>query len=217
GPGLALAQQVRVFALRTIAEADAQIACWDAKYTYKLWRPVTAIRAADPDGNPATAPDATWTPLLVTPNFPSYTSAHSTLSAAAAGVLTDLFGSDSHFTVTANGLPGVTRSFDSFEAAAAEAGRGRIYGGGPHPVANANGQAVGAEVAGYVVGGFLKPRGDEGDQVTGAAGSAVSAGVTPPSPVLLGPPAGAIQLAGPASALAGTGSPVTAAPRPTAP
>src|SRR5205807_101264 len=98
--GLSLVQDARLFALLNIAEADAQIACWDAKYTYNLWRPVTAIRAADTDGNPDTDPDATWASLLTTPNFPSYTSAHSTLSAAAAGVLTDLFGPSFRFTVS---------------------------------------------------------------------------------------------------------------------
>jgi membrane-associated phospholipid phosphatase len=159
--GLSLVQDARLFALLNIAEADAHIACWDAKYTYNLWRPVTAIRAADTDGNPDTEPDATWTPLLVTPNFPSYTSAHSTLSGAAAEVLTALFGPDHHFTVGADGLPGVTRSFDSFAAAAAEAGRSRIYGGIHYTFDNVNGLAVGAEVADYVVGGFLNPRNDD--------------------------------------------------------
>src|SRR5262245_41737049 len=107
--GLGLVQDARVFALLNIAMADAHISCWDAKYAYNLWRPVTAIRAADTDGNPDTEPDATWTPLLVTPNFPSYTSAHSTLSAAAAGVLTALFGANYSFTVGAESVP-YTRS-----------------------------------------------------------------------------------------------------------
>jgi hypothetical protein len=160
--GLSLAQEARVFALLNIAEADAQIACWDAKYTYNLWRPVTAIRAADTDGNDATDPDSTWTPLLTTPNFPSYVSAHSTLSAAAAGVLTALFGNSYHFSVGSEGLPGVTRSFDSFESAAAEAGQSRIYGGIHYQFDNQNGQQVGAEVADYVVSGLLKPM-DVGD------------------------------------------------------
>jgi membrane-associated phospholipid phosphatase len=166
--GLNLVQDARLFALLNIAEADAQIACWDAKYAYNLWRPVTAIRAADADGNPATDPDATWTPLLTTPNFPSYTSAHSTLSGAAAGVLTALFGDSYHFTVTAESVP-YTRSFESFEAAAAEAGRSRIYGGIHYTFDNVNGLAVGAEVADYVVGGFLKPREDDGDDQLRAA------------------------------------------------
>ena len=167
--GLSLVQDARLFALLNITEADAQIACWDAKYTYNLWRPVTAIRAADTDGNPATDPDSTWTPLLTTPNFPSYTSAHSTLSGAAAGVLTALFGDSYHFTVTADGLPGVTRSFDSFGAAAAEAGQSRIYGGIHYQFDNVAGQQLGRTVAGYVVDHVLKPRGNDGDDQLRAA------------------------------------------------
>lgn len=167
--GLSLDQDARLFALLNIAEADAQIACWDAKYTYNLWRPVTAIRAADTDGNPDTDPDATWTPLLTTPNFPSYTSAHSTLSAAAAGVLTALFGSDYHFSVGSESLPGVTRSFDSFGAAAREAGRSRIYGGIHYTFDNVNGQSVGGKVADFVVGNFLTPRSDGDDDWLQAA------------------------------------------------
>src|SRR5204863_338804 len=124
---------------------------------------------------PDTDPDATWAPLLVTPNFPSYTSAHSTLSAAAAGVLTALFGDTYHFTVGAEGLPGVIRSFDSFGAAAAEAGRSRIYGGIHYTFDSATGLAVGGEVADYVMGGFLKSRHDGGDQVADAAGAVLTA------------------------------------------
>ena len=118
--GLSLASNARLFALLNIATADALISCWDTKYTYNFWRPVTAIRAADTDGNPGTAPDAGWTPLLVTPNFPSYTSAHSTVSSAAVEVLTVLIGHHYHFTVGAESVS-YTRSFDSFEAAAAGA------------------------------------------------------------------------------------------------
>ena len=165
--GLSLVSDARLFALLNIATADALISCWDAKYAYNLWRPVTAIRAADTDGNPDTEPDATWTPLLATPNFPSYTSAHSTVSAAAAGVLTALFGADYHFTVGSEGLPGVTRSFDSFDAAAAEAGRSRIYGGIHYQFDNVTGLAAGAAVADYVVDGFLKPRDDGRRPVAG--------------------------------------------------
>src|SRR5262249_23558302 len=103
---------------------------------------------------------------------PSYTSAHSTGSAAAAGVLTALFGPDHHFTVAAESLPGVTRSFDSFGAAAAEAGQSRIYGGIHYQFDNAAAQQVGRSVADYVVGGFLQPRADDGDDQLRAAGAA---------------------------------------------
>src|SRR5262249_51358206 len=136
--GLGVVQDARLFALLNVATADAIISCWDAKYAYSFWRPVTAIGAADTDGNPDTEPDASWTPLLVPPNFPSYVSAHSTVSAAAAGVLTALFGDEYHFSVGAESLPGVTRSFDSFGAAAAEAGQSRIYGGIHYSFDNVN-------------------------------------------------------------------------------
>lgn len=172
---LSLAGEARLFALLNIATVDAGISCWDAKYAYNLWRPVTAIGAADTDGNTDTEPDATWAPLLVTPPFPSYTSAHSTVSAAAAGVLTALFGSNYHFTVTAEGVT-YTRSFDSFGAAAAEAGRSRIYGGIHYTFDNLNALAAGGKVADYVVNNFLKPRdGDEDEQLRVAA--------APPAPI----------------------------------
>src|SRR5262245_30862612 len=90
--GNSLVQNARLFALLNVAEADAAIAIWDAKYTYNFWRPVTAIRAADTDGNPATDPDPGWTPLLVTPNHPSYVSGHTGVCAAAAAALAAFFG-----------------------------------------------------------------------------------------------------------------------------
>jgi membrane-associated phospholipid phosphatase len=167
--GLGLVSEAHLFALLNIATADALISCWDAKYAYSFWRPVTAIRAADTDGNPDTEPDTSWSPLLVTPNFPSYTSAHSTVSGAAAEVLTAEFGDHYQFTVSAVSVS-YTRSFDSFEAAAAEAGRSRIYGGIHYTFDNINGLAVGGEVADYVIASVLKPR-DDGDdeQLTAAA------------------------------------------------
>ena len=84
--GLTLAENARLFALLNVAMADAAIACWDCKYHFNFWRPVQAIREADRDGNPETAPDPDWEPLLPTPPFPAYTSGHSSFSAAAATV-----------------------------------------------------------------------------------------------------------------------------------
>jgi hypothetical protein len=168
--GLSLVSEARLFALLNIATADAGISCWDAKYEYNLWRPVTAIRAADTDGNDATAADATWSPLLVTPNFPSYTSAHSTVSAAAAGVLSALFGPTYQFTVTADSQPGLTRSFSRFDAAATEAGLSRIYGGIHFRFDSTAALESGARLGEYVANGFMKPHDDDGDdQLLGAA------------------------------------------------
>src|SRR4051812_28550653 len=81
--------------LHSAPMADAQISGWDTKYTYNFVRPVTAIRNAANDGNPETEADAGWTPLLGTPGHPSYMSAHSSISSAAAAVLGDFFCDDS--------------------------------------------------------------------------------------------------------------------------
>jgi hypothetical protein len=143
-----LAKDARVFALLDIALADAGIACWDAKYTYNFWRPITAIQ---------TTADPSWTPLLVTPAFPSYFSGHSTFSAAAATVLSSIYGPNTAFTTSSDALPGVTRSFPSFQAAAEEAGMSRIYGGIHYSFDNQAGLAVGQQVGNYVLQHELLP------------------------------------------------------------
>ena len=74
--GTSLSQNARIFALLNVTGADAAIACWDTKFTYNTWRPVTAIRAADSDGNPDTDADPTWSSFVVTPPFPEYVSGH---------------------------------------------------------------------------------------------------------------------------------------------
>jgi membrane-associated phospholipid phosphatase len=138
--GTGLLETARTLALLNIAMADAGIASWEAKYHYDVWRPADAIRQADQDGNAETQGDPTWIPLLKTPPFPAYTSGHSTFSGAASTVLTHLFGSDVPFESTSDGHLAaeqrpldpaqiVTRRFNSFEAAAEEAGLSRIYGG----------------------------------------------------------------------------------------
>ena len=76
----------RAFALGT-ADADALIACWRSKYDENYWRPITATREADTDGNPTTAPDPGWTPLLATSPYPDYPSGHACITGAATGVL----------------------------------------------------------------------------------------------------------------------------------
>jgi membrane-associated phospholipid phosphatase len=141
----------RTFALLDLGLADATIALYDAKYTYRLWRPISAIRLADTDGNPLTNTDPSWTPLATTPPDPSYPGAHSTLSAAAAAVLTALYGDDVSFTVTSPTLPGVTRSFDNFHAAATEAGLSRIYAGIHTRLDHQAGLTLGSQVGRYTL------------------------------------------------------------------
>jgi hypothetical protein len=126
--GLGLWESARLLAALNFALADATISVYAAKYVYNFWRPITAIRAADVDGNPDTNADPEWTSLLSANNHPEYPSAHSYQAAAAAEVLAATFG-DVQFSIGSVTLPEVTRSFDSFSQAAAEIGESRIYGG----------------------------------------------------------------------------------------
>ncbi|HWE22685.1 MAG TPA: vanadium-dependent haloperoxidase, partial [Myxococcales bacterium] len=107
--GLTTARNARLFALLNLAIADSVIAMYDAKYTYNFWRPVTAIRAADTDGNPKTDADPNWLPEVgKTAPDPSYPGAHAVISAAAAAVLTDVLGTEpAKFSATSEVLPGV--------------------------------------------------------------------------------------------------------------
>lgn len=157
--GNTLVQNARLFALLDLTAADAAIACWDAKYTYNFWRPVTAIRAADTDSNPDTEADPNWTPLFPTPSHPSYPSGHSTVSGGSAVVLASFFGSDAiPFTLSFEGLPGVARSFAGFKEAEIEAGMARIWAGIHYRFDIDAGQPIGEAVGAYVFQNFLQPR-----------------------------------------------------------
>jgi hypothetical protein len=193
--GNSLAENARLFALLNVAQADAYFTVWDAKYTYNFWRPVTAIRA-DTDGNPDTSPDPGWTPLLVTPNHPSYVSGHSGHSAAAAAVLAAFFGTDAVcFSLTSDSLPGgVTRSFDSFSAAVREVSDARVYAGIHWRFDVAAGEALGAEVGNYVVSHCLLPwgQGDRGDHLRAAAAAPAAGNTSLPADPVQSPVAGAL-------------------------
>ncbi len=152
--GNSIGENARLFARLNLALADAAIAAWDAKYAYSSWRPVTAIQNGDLDGNDLTTGESAWTPFLITPPFPEYISGHSTFSSAAAAILTATFGDNLAFTTNSPGLPGVTRSFASFTAAAQEAGQSRIYGGIHFQFGNQDGLAVGRAVANHVLARF---------------------------------------------------------------
>lgn len=156
---LSMVENARLFALLNIAMADAAIVAWDCKYAYNFWRPITAIRNGDLDGNDATEKDATWESFIVTPPFPDYTSGHSTFSGSAATVLALYFGSDAiPFTTLSEDLPGVSRSFISFSQAAEEAGMSRIFGGIHYMAANVAGLDSGASLGEYVVQNYLRSK-----------------------------------------------------------
>jgi hypothetical protein len=146
-----MSQTARLLALVNLGMADAIIGCWDAKYTYSTWRPITAIQLADTDGNNNTPADPSWTPLITTPAFPEYPSAHSCVSAAAARILSQTFGEETSFNVVSNAMAGVTRTFHSFSAALAEVENARVFGGIHFRTACVDGTALGFAVGDYVI------------------------------------------------------------------
>jgi hypothetical protein len=147
-----LFQSARTFAALNLAFADSAIAFYDAKYAYRLWRPITAIRAAATDGNPGTTADPAWTPLSATAPDPSYPGAHATVSAAGARVLAAFFHDRGHVIVTSPTLPGAVRSFPSLTAAAQEASASRILNGNHTRLDEAAGERLGRDVAARVLG-----------------------------------------------------------------
>lgn len=161
------AQNARLFALVGIALADAAIVAWDAKYNtpVDLWRPVSAIRLADTDGNDATAADPDWRPLSSdkggnswTPPFPAYISGHATFAGAWAGVLRQYFRTDAiTFSATTDDSyeGGVTRRFHTLSAAADENAISRIYLGVHYRWDAEQGLAAGEALARHVTGAYL--------------------------------------------------------------
>jgi hypothetical protein len=131
----------RLFAVLNLSFADSTIAFYDAKYHYQLWRPVTAIRKTDP----------TWTPQAVTALDPSYPSAHGVISGDGAAVLSAFFGNQDHIRVTSGVLPGVVRSFASYNDVATEAGLSRIYAGQHTRIEIEVGADLGHNVAQFVL------------------------------------------------------------------
>ena len=152
---LSLTENAHLFALLNVTMADAAIACWDSKYRYVFWRPITAIRLGDTDGNASTVPDPEWIPWLDalppgTPAHPEYPSGHSTVSGSAAYILADAFGENTAFSVTSEIRPGTTRSFPNFSAATAEIADARVFGGIHFRTSCVRGDALGQSVAAYV-------------------------------------------------------------------
>src|SRR5947209_7965283 len=131
----------RLFAVLNLSLADSTIAFYDAKYHYQLWRPITAIREADP----------TWTPLVVTALDPAYPAAHAVISADAATVLSAFFGNQDHIRATSDVLPGVVASYTSYSDIATEAGLSRIYAGNHTRIEVDAGYTLGNNVAQFVL------------------------------------------------------------------
>lgn len=145
-------EAARDFALMNVAGADARIACWDAKYAFNFWRPVTAVQHADEDGNPRTDADPGWTPLVATPNFPEYVSGHTAGSGAMATILTLLFDDDPGvpFTATSATNPGFERRWTTFSEGVREVIDARVFAGIHFRSSDERGAHLGRQVARFV-------------------------------------------------------------------
>lgn len=153
------AENARLFALLNISMHDALQTTFASKFQYGLWRPVTAIRRADEDGNPDTEPDVNWSSLLGNPPYPSYAGNHAAIGTSQATILALFFGRDDiPFQHTWEGAGGATRSYPGFAAMANEEERSRVYGGIHFTFDQIAGQSVGRNVANYVFQNFMKPR-----------------------------------------------------------
>jgi hypothetical protein len=128
--GKSLSENARAFALLNIAISDGAVATFDTKYTYNFWRPETAIRSGDLEGNRTTDPDPAFGPFISTPCFPGYPSAHGTLSSAAREVLERLYGARRHSIIVSNpAVPGIALKYSKLKEITEDISDARVYGG----------------------------------------------------------------------------------------
>jgi hypothetical protein len=157
-----LVDSARFMAAFAAAMTDAYIAVFDAKYHYEFWRPITAIRNGDIDGNPATEIDPSWQPLDATPMHPEYPCAHCLLSGAAAAVIESYggLGEVREISLTSPTAPGITHRWSSLEAFTNEVANARIWAGFHYRSSGRVGTAMGREVGRYVAANFTQtPKG----------------------------------------------------------
>lgn len=147
--GMSNRRSARYLAVADLAAADAVIGAWDAKYFYGFWRPVTAIRLADTDGNPQTTADPTWTPLLVTPPFPDYLSGHTTVIGAITSALASLDDTDRVDLNLNSSVTGTTRHYEMGATLNQEGIGARIRGGIHFRTADEVGSAVGSKIGAW--------------------------------------------------------------------
>jgi hypothetical protein len=155
---LETAQSARFFAMLHVALADSLIGCWDSKFYFNSWRPITAIVAADSDGNPATVADAAWLPLATTPPHPEYPAAHGCAAGAIAEALSAFFGTRKVSMTFNSTVPGsVLHVFDSTDDIPKEMIDARVYGGMHFPTSGRHGVELGQKVSKWMVKNYFKP------------------------------------------------------------
>jgi len=156
-----VADSARLFAQVYVTAADSDISCWDSKYYYNFWRPVTAIRTANIDGNDATRQDPDWLPLVVTPNHPEYPAAHGCATGALAYALEEFFGTRKvNFTLTSTAIPGVALAehpFTNTRDIVKEVINARVYGGMHYRTSVVQGSIIARHVARWVSQRYFRP------------------------------------------------------------
>jgi hypothetical protein len=154
--GLSLAENARLYAMLYMNAADSLITVWNDKAKFSFWRPITAIREADTDGNRWTTADPNWLPLIATPPYTEHASGHGGLSGSIVAVFQHFFGTDEiGWSDTTNG--GLTRSFSRFSQAIDEVVEARIWSGIHFRAADEQGARIGEEVARYGTKHYFKP------------------------------------------------------------
>jgi hypothetical protein len=154
---LNLADNARLFAMLYVALGDAAIGSVETKYYYGFWRPITAIRAADTDGNPDTLPDLGWTPLSPTPNFPDYVSTHPALWGAFSETLRQFFGTKTINVTMTSVVTGTTRHFTSTDDINKEIIDARVYVGFHFRTADVHGVVMGKKIGRLVAKNYFQP------------------------------------------------------------
>jgi hypothetical protein len=165
---LTLADSARLFAMEDLAAADAAIGCWNNKYLWNFWRPITAIREADTDGNPLTTADPTWTPLfdpatvqfgppLFTPGFPEHPSGHGCVSSSITHTLRTFFRTDDMQVSLFSNRTRTTRTFAHFSDALQEVIDARVWSGIHFRAADVDGAKLGTVVAQYLRKNYFRP------------------------------------------------------------
>jgi len=155
--GLSLEDNARLFAQLYTTSADAIIACFDSKYFYSFWRPITAIRAGDADGNPDTIGDSSWTPLLGTPNHPEYPSAHGCFTASIATALADFFDTKKVPITLTSTVTNTSRTFESTDDMIREIVDARVWAGIHYRTSVVHGAVIGRQVAHWVSKHYFLP------------------------------------------------------------
>jgi hypothetical protein len=166
---LSVVDSARLFAMENLAAADAAIGCWNDKYYWQFWRPITAIREADTDGNPATEADPTWLPLfdpatpvcnpplLVTPPFPEHPSGHCCATSAFTHTLQNFFGTDKIAVTAFSNKSCTTRSFERFSDILDEVIDARVWAGIHFRTADVQGAVLGRKVTHYMTRHYFQP------------------------------------------------------------